>query len=184
MKPNLSAAGITLRRYDSADIPLVFEAVRESISEISPWMSWCSVDYSREESAAWVLSRDEAWANRSEFSFVIADSRTGAFLGSVGLNYLNFDHQFANLGYWVRSSQTRRGIATAATRLTARFGLRDLGLRRIEILAAVENVASQRVAEKSGATKEGVLRNRLVIHGRSYHAVMFSLISADAILQS
>ncbi len=181
MEPNLSEAGISLRRYDSADIPLVFEAVRESISEIAPWMSWCSVDYSIEDSAAWVLSRDQAWANRSEFSFVITDSSTGAFLGGVGLNYFNLDHQFANLGYWVRSSQTSRGVATAATRLTARFGFSDLGLRRIEIVAAVENVASQRVAEKSGATKEGVLRNRIVIHGQSHDAVMYSLISADQI---
>jgi ribosomal-protein-serine acetyltransferase len=179
MQVELSSNGISIRRYRATDIPLVYEGVRESISEVTPWMPWCHPDYSMEESAAWVLSRDEAWANDLEYSFVITDAQTGAFLGTVGLNYFNRDHRFANLGYWVRSSRTRRGVATAATVLTARFGLRDLGLQRIEILAAVGNKASQRVAEKAGATKEGVLRNRLSIRGQSYDAGMYSLIATD-----
>jgi ribosomal-protein-serine acetyltransferase len=179
MEPELSSDGITLRRYRAADIPLVHEAARESISEISPWMSWCHPDYSIEESATFVLSRDDGWAHQVDYSFVITDSETGTFLGSVGLNYFNRDHLFANLGYWVRTSRTRRGAATTATILTARFGLRDLGLQRIEIVVAVANKASQRVAEKAGARKEGVLRNRLSIHGQPHDAVMYSLIAAD-----
>lgn len=179
MELELSSDGITLRRYRATDVPLVYEAARESISEISPWMSWCHPDYSIEESATFVLSRDDAWAHQVDYSFVITDSETGTFLGSVGLNYFNRDHLFANLGYWVRTSRTRRGAATTATILTARFGLRDLGLQRIEIVVAVANKASQRVAEKAGARKEGVLRNRLSIHGQPHDAVMYSLIAAD-----
>lgn len=179
MEAEFSSDGIRIRRYRATDVPLIYEGVRESISEISPWMPWCHPDYSVEDSAAWVLSRDEAWTNAVEHSFVITDAQTGAFLGAVGLNYFNRDHQFANLGYWVRSSRTGRGVATTATLLAARFGLRVLGLQRIEILAAVGNKASQRVAEKAGAKKEGVLRNRLSIRGLPHDAVMYSLITSD-----
>jgi ribosomal-protein-serine acetyltransferase len=179
MDLELSSHGISLRRYCAADIPLVHEAARESISEISPWMPWCHPNYSMEDSAAFVLSRDDAWANQVDYSLVITDSQSGTFLGSVGLNYFNRDHQFANLGYWVRSSRTGRGAATMATILTARFGLRELGLQRVEIVVAVDNKASQKVAEKAGARKEGVLRNRLLLHGQPHDAVMYSLIAAD-----
>lgn len=179
MEGDFSSDGISIRRYQVTDIPLLHEAVRESISEISPWMPWCHPDYSMEDSAAWVLSRDEAWANEVEHSFVITDAETGAFLGAVGLNQFNRDHQFANLGYWVRSSRAGRGVATTATLLTARFGLRKLALQRIEILAAVGNKPSQRVAEKAGAKNEGVLRNRLSLRGQPHDAVMYSLIPSD-----
>ena len=81
MEGDFSSDGISIRRYQVTDIPLLHEAVRESISEISPWMPWCHPDYSMEDSAAWVLSRDEAWANEVEHSFVITDAETGAFLG-------------------------------------------------------------------------------------------------------
>lgn len=179
MEGDFSSDGISIRRYQVTDIPLLYEAVRESISEISPWLPWCHPDYAMEDSSTWVLSRDEAWANEVECSFVITDAQTGAFLGAVGLNQFNRDHQFANLGYWVRSSRAGRGVATTATLLTARFGLRKLALQRIEILAAVGNRPSQRVAEKAGAKKEGVLRNRLSLRAVPQDAVMYSLIASD-----
>jgi len=57
----------------------------------------------------------------------------------------------------VRTSQTGQGIATAAVRLVAQCAFEDLGLRRLELLIAVDNLASRRVAEKVGATFEGAL---------------------------
>ncbi len=179
MKDELSDNFIRLRRYRVADVPLLFAAVRESIKEISRWMEWCHPAYSIEESSTWVLSRDEAWASGAEYGFVITDAQTGMLLGGVGLNFLRRENQSANLGYWVRTSQAGRGVASAATILTARFGFEELGLTRIEIVAAVGNLASQRVAEKVGATREGVLRNRLIINGQPHDAVMFSLVPQD-----
>ena len=51
-----------------------------------------------------------------------------------------------------------RGVASTATRLLSDFGFETLGLRRIELNAAVGNVASRRVAEKAGFEPEGVRR--------------------------
>jgi RimJ/RimL family protein N-acetyltransferase len=62
-----------------------------------------------------------------------------------------------------------------------KFAFTQLGLRRIEIVAAVGNVPSQRVAEKAGASREGVLRNRLLINGESLDAVLFSLVPEDVL---
>jgi RimJ/RimL family protein N-acetyltransferase len=102
----------------------------------------------------------------------------------VGLNALHPTHGFANLGYWVRTDSTSRGVATRATRLIARFGFEELGLARLEIVVAVENQASLRVAEKAGATREGILRNRLAHDNGFADAMMFSLIPQDLDLPS
>jgi len=81
---------------------------------------------------------------------------SAAFLARVGLDWISASGT-ANVGYWVRTGQTGQGIATAAVRRVARFGFEDLGLRRLELLVAVDNLASRRVAEKVGATFEGIL---------------------------
>jgi RimJ/RimL family protein N-acetyltransferase len=81
---------------------------------------------------------------------------SSVFLGRVGLDQLD-GKQSANVGYWVRTSQTSQGIATAAVRLIAQFGFEDLGVRQLELHIAADNLASRRVAEKVGATFEGVL---------------------------
>jgi ribosomal-protein-serine acetyltransferase len=177
--PVLSDSNILLRTFRAEDINALYEAARESINEISPWLPWCHANYSIEESTSFIMSREEAWKSEGEYTFAILDAKTGMFLGCVGLNQVNRDHQLCNLGYWVRTSCTGRGIASAAARLAARFGLEELKLQRIEIVAAVGNRASQRAAEKTGALREGVLRKRLLTNGRAQDAILYSLIAED-----
>jgi ribosomal-protein-serine acetyltransferase len=167
---------VLMRPLQTSDIVPSYEAVRESIAEISPWMVWCHPDYSMEEAANWVNSCLTAWSKGTEYQFAITDAKGGSFLGGCGLNRIDPQHRWANLGYWVRSSQTRRGVATAATLLVARFAFDELKLNRVEIFVAAGNTASLRVAEKVGATREGLLRSKLLVHGKVHDAVMFSLI--------
>ncbi len=79
----------------------------------------------------------------------------------------------------MRTSKTKLGVATSATLLLARFGFDDLKLNRIEIVVAKGNKPSQRVAERVGAFREGILRKRLVVRDRVYDAIMYSLIPGD-----
>src|SRR2546421_3351699 len=164
MNVELSDGTISIRPYREEDASALYEAVRESISEVSPWLPWCHQNYSIEESREFIGSREVATQGGEWYSFGIFETAGGRFLGGVGINFINRVHQMANLGYWVRTSAAGRGVATAATRLAARFGFEQLGLHRIEIVAAVDNVGSQRVAEKAGATREGILRKRLLIN--------------------
>ncbi len=179
MQKHWSDGRVLIRPYRRSDVDALYEAVRESVDEVKQWLSWCHSGYSRDESEAWVAACSQAWANGESYDFGIFDARSTAYLGGCGLNHLNHLHQLANLGYWVRTSCAGRGIASAAAQLVAHFGFEELGLTRIEIVASVENAPSQRVAEKVGATREGIQRNRLVNGERIDDAVMYSLIPAD-----
>ncbi len=170
---------IAIRPYQPGDAPLLYEAAAESIADIYPWMPWCHPGYTLEESEKWIQTCLVDREAKRAFDFVVYDQHAGKFLGAVAINQIHPVHQFANLGYWARSSCTGHGIAATATRLGAQFGFDELKLKRIEILTAVGNTRSQRVAEKAGATREGVLRQRLNIGGVWHDAVMFSLIPSD-----
>jgi RimJ/RimL family protein N-acetyltransferase len=88
-------------------------------------------------------------------------------------------YHFCNLGYWVRTSHHGQGIAGRAAKLVARFAFENLGIIRVEIVVAIENQASLRVAEKLGAHDEGILLNRMVIGKSIYDAHMYSLLPSD-----
>ena len=169
---------ITLRHFQVHDVALLYEAASESIADIYPWMPWCHPGYSIEDSRRWVLSRLDAWG-KPDYDLVIVERATGRFLGVVGLNQINRVHDFANLGYWVRSSAAGRGIAVMAVRLCARFGFDELKLHRLEIVVDVDNRRSQRVAEKVGAAREGIARQRCKISDTWRDAFMFSLLPID-----
>jgi RimJ/RimL family protein N-acetyltransferase len=172
---------VAIRPYQPGDALQRYEAAYESIADIYPWMTWCHPGYSLEESENRIVESRADWEAQRAFDFVIYDKLTDKFLGAVSINQFQPIHQFANLGYWVRSSCTGHGIAATATRLCAQFGFEKLDLKRLEVVMTVGNVRSQRVAEKAGATREGVLRRRLNIGEVWHDAVMFSLIPEDLI---
>lgn len=62
----------------------------------------------------------------------------------------------------------------------AAWGFANTGLVRLEIVAPMDNERSQRVAERAGATREGVLRQRQVLRGVPHDEVMYSLVRGDA----
>ena len=175
----LTSGSVLLRPYQISDVDAIYEAVRESIAELSVWMPWCHADYSVEESRTWIESQTEKWENRISYNFAIIDPGDNHFLGGCGLANKDKPLGIAELGYWVRTSRTKQNVATTAALLLTRFGFNELKLNRIEIVISVDNKASQRVAEKTGAVPEGVLRNRLIIDGSPSDAVMFSLIPQD-----
>ena len=165
---------IQIRRYQPQDVDAVYAAVMESKAELSVWMPWCHEAYSRDDTQTWVGGRAEAWQAKSEWSFVVVNS-DGQLLGAGGIHRIDTRNGVAEMGYWVRTSMTRQGIATAATRLMCEWAFNEAGLHRVEILAAVENVASQRVAEKAGATYEGILKQRLLVHNRRHDCSLFAI---------
>jgi ribosomal-protein-serine acetyltransferase len=165
-----------VRPYEPGDAEPLGQAARESVAEMFPWLPWCHPDYSMAEAREWASSRARLAAERRELAFAIVGASDGRFLGGCGINQVNQVHRFGNLGYWVRTSATGRGVAVEAVRQMAELAFRDTDLMRLEIVCAVENRRSQRVAEKAGALREGVLRNRLQLHGKAVDAVMYSLV--------
>jgi RimJ/RimL family protein N-acetyltransferase len=174
-REELSDGRVRLLRYRPEHALAVFAAIMESRCELTRWMAWCGPNYSYEDCLLYANSRGEAWQRGEAYIFVIQWRDGDEVLGLCGLNRIDRVDLRANLGYWVRTSRVGRGVATAATLLLARFGFEDLGLMRLEICVAVDNLASQRVAEKAGAWREGRLRNRLRLQGVQHDAFLFAL---------
>jgi [ribosomal protein S5]-alanine N-acetyltransferase len=85
----------------------------------------------------------------------------------------------ADVGYWLLPEARERGRATRGLRLVAEWALRSLPIGRVQLWTTPENVASQRVAERAGFTREGVLRSYGERDGRRVDAVFFSLVAED-----
>jgi len=175
MHTRFSAGSIGIRRFQTGDVNHLFNAAQESLEELCQWMLWCGRDYSLEAAESFIARCDDDWRAGRSYSFVIFDEQNDEFLGSVGLSQISRVHCFANLGYWVRTGRTRRGVATTAVRLAAQFAFQRLSLHRLELLVPSTNAASRRVAEKVGAICEGLLHRRLVLAGISLDAFLYAL---------
>jgi RimJ/RimL family protein N-acetyltransferase len=158
---------LLLREPTQEDVAAITAACQDP--EIPRWTRVPS-PYTEDHARAWL-------ASGGEDRFLITDRETGELLGSVGLRP---DGDGAGeIGYWVKREARGRGVAARAVRLVSEWGLRERGLARISLMTEPENVPSQRVAEKAGYRREGVLRSWMELKGERREFVMFSLLPGD-----
>jgi RimJ/RimL family protein N-acetyltransferase len=173
----LTDEDLLLRPFRLEDAHRLYSAVRESVRELKPWMSWATEEYSEQSARHYLTIARARWEEHTFYGFAI--TRAGDLLGACTLSSIHSIYHFCNLGYWVRTSCHGQGIAGRAAKLAARFAFEHLGLIRVEIVIAAGNQASIRVAEKIEAHDEGILLNRIVVGKSIYHAHMYSLVPAD-----
>jgi RimJ/RimL family protein N-acetyltransferase len=176
---NLTDGVISLRAFQQDDAAPLYRAALESLTDLIPWMSWAHPDYRESEMDEYVRIVRRNWEMCTQYAFAIADLHDGSMLGAASLSHIHPVYNFCNLGYWIRSSRRGNGLAGRAARLAAKFAFEQVGLIRVEVVVAVKNGASLKVAEKIGAHREGILRNRIIVREAVHDAVMFSFVPID-----
>lgn len=172
----LSDGVVTLRALGPQDIAqlhsnLADTAVREFMS--------IPLDQSIEGTARYVTTRAKAMEDGTDASFAVTDALTGELLGTIGVERSCDDPAIGSIGYWLFASARGRGVATRAVRLLTAWAFAALALARIQITVHERNSASQRVAEKNGYVREGVMRSIAEQHGARVDLVMFARLADD-----
>ena len=161
-----------MRNWDERDVPDLVAACNDP--EIAYWIPVIPRPYTESDAVSFI--RGEA---RPEIAHSFAITSEGILVGAIGMS-LNTHKYRGHVGYWVAAPARGRGICTRALRLVARWGLDDVELQRLELITDPDNRASQRVAEKVGFRREGVLRAHLRHpDGRIRDSVMFSLLPGE-----
>jgi RimJ/RimL family protein N-acetyltransferase len=171
----LRSDGLVLRPWRNEDAPAVAAACRDP--EIPRWIPWVPSPYTDEDARAYVSDCLRSGEDRHPFAIVDADE--GLLLGAIDMR-VNPLLRTGHLGYWIVADARGKGICTAALRELSRWALDELDLGRLELITDPDNVGSQRVAEKVGFRREGVLRSHLLHRdGRRRDSVMFSLLPGE-----
>jgi RimJ/RimL family protein N-acetyltransferase len=166
----LREAELLLRPPTDADVPAIVAACQDP--ELSRFIPGFPSPYREGDARAWLASRRDVDAART---FLIVDQGNGELYGAIEVRL----GETGSIGYWIAKDARGRGIASRATRLLARWAVTEGGVQRLELTTHPENVASQRVAEKAGFTREGVLRSHTKFAEGRRDSVMFSLLPGD-----
>jgi RimJ/RimL family protein N-acetyltransferase len=144
-----------LRPWRDSDVAGIVAACQDP--EIARWTT-VPTPYGEADARVYLAHRWDAIEGGSSAPFAIVSVPDDELLGSISLMRFAWEHERAEVGYWLAAPARGQGHATRAVRLICAWGFRLLGLERIELFAATGNPASQRVAERAGFTREAVLR--------------------------
>lgn len=179
MNTRLYIDDLCIRSFEDGDTEEFVRAVHESVATVGLWMPWCHAAYTAADAQSWFNQCAANLRTENAYDLGIFSAKGTACYGGVSINQLNKQHNFGNIGYWVRQSCQRQGIATRAVRMITAHGFDHLRLTRLEIIAAEGNHPSRGVAKKVGAVFEGIARNRLIVGGHPVAAAVYSLTPAQ-----
>lgn len=167
---------VLLRPWLEIDVPAQLEAFNDPVFEqFSDWAPQHEADARRQ------LVEQEASRRRGvQLQLAIVEPHGhGAMLGGVSLSDVDQDQRRASVGYWLAPEARGRGAATHAVRLIAQWAFADLDLARLELTCGPDNQASQRVAERCGFIREGLLRSHMRFKGGRRDTVVFGLLPGE-----
>lgn len=136
-----------------------------------------SIDETTELVHRWLTEKKQI--PKTHFVFVIQLKETKTFLGLIGLKLGKLNYKIAEIWYKIHKDFWRKGFTTEAVTTLLKFGFEELKLHRIEAGCAVENIASIKVLEKVGMSREGMKRKILPIRGEWKDNYFYAILEDD-----
>jgi RimJ/RimL family protein N-acetyltransferase len=156
------------------------EAIKASLADLNQWLPWARMDYTTGDTTAFIRESIQAWKEERAWDYSIRlKSDPGRHLGNISLWTVSKLGKIAEIGYWVRSDETSKGICTEAADRVLEEAFGALGYHKVVLRIAIGNGASDRIAQKLGFTREGVLREELLIRGNWVDHSLWSLLDRE-----
>ncbi|MGH3329419.1 MAG: GNAT family N-acetyltransferase [Streptomycetales bacterium] len=160
-----------------SDAQRLFELVDAERERLRVWLSWPDGVGSAEDQRAFLRgAREDAAAGRCYHHLIRVEHDPAGFLalevdglGAVG-----------ELGYWLGSRYEGRGIVTRGVSAVLDRAFGRLGLHRVEIRVAPDNVRSRAIPQRLGFTRDGVLREAKRTSDGDYHDMeLWSMLATE-----
>jgi RimJ/RimL family protein N-acetyltransferase len=156
--PVLTGDGLVLRPWADDDADGVLVIARDPATQ--RWSPSLRAVDDLAGARAWIERRRD---RRTDWAVI--DQASGGLAGRVGLHHFDAQDRVAEIGYGVAPPYRRKGVAARMVRAVAAYGFTappdGLGLHRVVLNHAVDNVGSCRVAWAAGFAPEGVARGAL-----------------------
>lgn len=159
MKPpeRIETERLLLRKPRLEDAPILFAAYMQD-PEVTRYTTW-RPHQQVQQAEDFIRNGMTAWENETRFPFVMTLKERAEPFGMIDFHIRGCT---VGLGYVVARSRQGKGYATEATRAIITWAFQQPAIYRVNASTDVENTASQKVLEKAGMLREGLLRKYIV----------------------
>jgi len=176
---NIAFDNYQIREIRSEDAQSYFELINENKGRIVKYFSEVTRENKDLSSAvSFIEERIKLQKERVVITLVVCEIRSQKIIGSIFLK--NFDRSVkkCELSFFIDRNYEGKGIFTKAVSLITEYSFRSLGLNKIYLRIAYDNLSSRRVAEKNGFNVEGfLLQDFRTPDGRLIDIIYFGLLN-------
>ncbi len=172
--PPLAGSRVILRPFRTSDAAAIAQACQDP--DI-PRFTMMPAGMTEADAHVWI-DRGLAWWPQGVARFAITTPPADDALGQMGIQ---FDEPMrrAEAFYWLDPKARGQGLAAEALDLVTEWAFCHFDVVRVQLVTMVDNHASQRVAERCGFEREGVLRAWQPVQDTQPDVVMYSRVRAE-----
>lgn len=136
--------------------------------------------YSIDMAESWINSHHSLFIENRHHIWAICCENSDDICGSIGLHNA-MQNTVAEFGFWLGKDYWNKGIASKAAAEVVKFGFSELNLLKIYAQVFTRNVASIRVLEKTGFSREAFLKSHIYHRNKFEDIYIYSIFNSDYI---
>ena len=168
---------IELKAPEPSDAEAFFRLLDGSREFVAKWMDWVDDIKSMDDMSRSIGEALERFTTRNGLTVGIWFK--GEPTGVINLWGADSDARYAEISYWIGRQFQGLGLVTRSCPALLDYAFRELGLNRVEIRCADENLKSRAIPERLGFKLEGQIRDCIKHADRYYDELVFGMLAKE-----
>ena len=169
--------GLELWQIELDDAEELFAAVDANRGHLREWLPWLDSTNSVEDEISFITTTLDEYGRGDGILYAIRQG--GDLIGTISLNWIDWTNKGCGVGYWLSNDYTGQGIATRCCVRLMEHCFDDLGLHRLVLEVATENLPSRAIAERLGMRLEGITKDREWLYDHYVDAALYAITAPE-----
>jgi ribosomal-protein-serine acetyltransferase len=161
----------------SEDASELFALVDDNRQYLRKWLPWLDSNMSVNDELDFIeISRKDRLQGSSGVWLI---KENNILIGSISINWIDWDNKSCGLGYWLSEDRTGNGIVTRCCHSMIENLIFNNNIHRFVIEVAINNYSSRKVAESLGMRLEGIIKDRELLYGEYVDAALYAITAPE-----
>lgn len=155
----------------------LFELIEDNREYLRDWLPWLDNNRYLQNTIDYIRISQFQYDRNETVQFALIYK--GKIVGAVGFHRIDWMNRSTSIGYWVGEKYQGVGLVTKSCARVLDYSFGKMGLHRIEIRCASENIKSQAIPKRLGFTKEGVIREAEWLYDHYVDHIVYGILESE-----
>lgn len=166
---------LELINQDHADE--LFDLIEDNREYLKEWLPWLDNNRYLQNTIDYIKISQFQYERNETVQFVLLHK--GEIVGAVGYHRIDWMNRSTSIGYWIGEKYQGNGLITKSCSSVLDYSFGKMGLHRIEIRCATENLKSQAIPERLGFKKEGLIRQAEWLYDHYVDHIVYGMLESE-----
>lgn len=155
----------------------LYELVDQDREHLRRFLDFVDITTKVEDETNYLKMKLTGYVEGTDCLFLIGYE--GEIVGSIDIHFINQQANRGEIGYMISSSYTNKGIVTKCVKKVCEIAFEELGLNKLALMADVENLPSNKVAQKAGFSLVGTLKEEILMYEQYRDLNRYELLKSE-----